>query len=793
MGAWAVSELVPGFRDVECVGEENPDWDYARTLRAALLTPSAEWVQSVFSCPFESGGKQFIAPNRDFPYEGLLAHHEGEHWRFVDCVALGVQSHDGRWGRLLDTAPRSTVFVNPWCVTYRYYYLIRLPDGLPEEICVGVSYRLNSASPTGVTTGSIEFTLIGMPSHAHAEAALTVQPFVDLRHMYAGSDFHGYRVQFLNSVGGVRRVQIENYDRWLTFYLPPGDLQVFSRPELLHWHYKMGSGERGEEVDPVTDQAATRFLGEDGAAAAHFSLRPRFLPALWTARLLFACGGGGPCPQLTVMDIERIAQESCRQDAEKLARVQDCLKIEPGSPFYEAVAARVIGLTKFKSDLRLAAEQRSVRVPCAGAWWFRTPWFRDVFEGILGSFQTLMRFPEERAMIKDSILLALADQHPTSGLVPNRIPESEGQRPSYNSADATLLCLITACRYLAVAPEEALGLRVLDAAERMLDAFVANGVQRQTFADAPPCMDPATHLLLCVPHHSWIDTRCQCVDYAGRSISGLPNRPSVRFIKDLWQHVGRKERLAGLFALPRFFLPEINAQWITVLRLLDDLLRRLAASSAGVEERCLRLAGRVSTIMAQACACFRPVFWNAGKGFLYNLVYEDRKIHDHLECEAAVTAAAMLGETIFTPAELEAIWQHARSTLLIHRRLSRCGRGRAAFGLLTRREDRRIFYGDGEYHADVVWPRSTPYLIQLLKMLGRHEVVHELVVNALDHQMSEGAVFYNHELFSRPAGNNPCPDPHTHLNPVPVKNPIQFWSQWCDPVMEYFGKGEVDP
>jgi hypothetical protein len=59
--------------------------------------------------------------------------------------------------------------------------------------------------------------------------------------------------------------------------------------------------------------------------------------------------------------------------------------------------------------------------------------------------------------------------------------------------------------------------------------------------------------------------------------------------------------------------------------------------------------------------------------------------------------------------------------------------------------------------------------------------------------MSEGAVFYNHELFSRPAGNNPCPDPHTHLNPVPVKNPIQFWSQWCDPVMEYFGKGEVDP
>ena len=27
------------------------------------------------------------------------------------------------------------------------------------------------------------------------------------------------------------------------------------------------------------------------------------------------------------------------------------------------------------------------------------------------------------------------------------------------------------------------------------------------------------------------------------------------------------------------------------------------------------------------------------------------------------------------------------------------------------------------------------------------------------------------------------PNPETARNPVPVKNPIQWWSQWCDPYM----------
>lgn len=75
-------------------------------------------------------------------------------------------------------------------------------------------------------------------------------------------------------------------------------------------------------------------------------------------------------------------------------------------------------------------------------------------------------------------------------------------------------------------------------------------------------------------------------------------------------------------------------------------------------------------------------------------------------------------------------------------------------------------------------------------LIGELETAKEIVLNNLDHQMSEGAIFYNHELFSKPCGNNPEHVEATERNPVPVKNAIQFWSQWCDPVIELF-EGDV--
>jgi glycogen debranching enzyme len=68
-------------------------------------------------------------------------------------------------------------------------------------------------------------------------------------------------------------------------------------------------------------------------------------------------------------------------------------------------------------------------------------------------------------------------------------------------------------------------------------------------------------------------------------------------------------------------------------------------------------------------------------------------------------------------------------------------------------------------HECVVWPRDAPYLIRLLRRNREERLVKEIIRSNLNHQMKEGFLFYNSELFSQDNGI------------VPVKNLVQFWSQ----------------
>ena len=146
------------FHEFEFESAENPDWHFARVRRSVLMIPSAEWVQSMFSCQFELGNKTFIAPNRDYPYEGLLVHQEGENWKFIDCIALSIQTHDGQQLSFFNNGSPPVVRVTPWKATY--CYTASLPDraNLPPmaRIPVSVCYRLHSASFGQRISGSIE-------------------------------------------------------------------------------------------------------------------------------------------------------------------------------------------------------------------------------------------------------------------------------------------------------------------------------------------------------------------------------------------------------------------------------------------------------------------------------------------------------------------------------------------------------------------------------------------------------------------------------------------------------------
>jgi glycogen debranching enzyme len=267
----------------------------------------------------------------------------------------------------------------------------------------------------------------------------------------------------------------------------------------------------------------------------------------------------------------------------------------------------------------------------------------------------------------------------------------------------------------------------------------------------------------------------------------LPNRVSPRFVRDLYDRLGDGEKVRATLSSPDFFLPEINAQWITALGLILKSLEVLAGQwKKSGEPGEPALESKVRDLLSKARKNFMSTFWNADNGFLYSIVYADRSVRDDMESETAVAAAALLGEDVLGQQQFQLISAKAKRSLLQCRRLVRFGDALLPFGIVANNSDHRIYYDDPDYHSDVIWPRSTPYLIRLLSEAGEHDAVEALLLNTLDHQMTEGAILYSHELLSKPCGNNPSPDPDLSRNPVPVKNPIQFWSQWCDPFLEMF-------
>ncbi|MEM0232302.1 MAG: hypothetical protein QXG78_04280, partial [Candidatus Methanomethyliaceae archaeon] len=82
-----------------------------------------------------------------------------------------------------------------------------------------------------------------------------------------------------------------------------------------------------------------------------------------------------------------------------------------------------------------------------------------------------------------------------------------------------------------------------------------------------------------------------------------------------------------------------------------------------------------------------------------------------------------------------------------------------------------------------IW--DTPYLIKFLERIGKENEIKGILLNNLDHMISEGVIFYINEIFGHAIGKNPSPK-GLSMNPIPLKNPAQYWSHWCDPYLGRF-------
>jgi len=679
--------------DLQPVEDKNP----ALTRHAIIKRPRASWSQSVFSVPF--GNK--IIPNRDYPYEGLSVLVEGENFRFLDGIAVGVKK-EGEYVEL--SAKR--VNISPWKMNYYY-------ENEAESLKLTASYYLmnSGARQNGITA------CVSLESNA---SSVVIEPIVDIRHMYEHSTPERHFCNVLND--GMLIWRDENCISIKTL----NECAVRTWRNEIEWRYKLGSGFREKTDGDVVFKGEIRnpvSLGELEIPMENTS----------TALLVISCSNS----EAQLEWLNKKGKNWLKEESEEEKRAEEIAKLlgieTPVRGTNQEIAFRALALSKFGMyvDKKFFYE--------AGDFWFRTPWFRDLFEGILNNIETLIRIGHAET-IRDIILHSFEFQD-GYGRIPNRFPERASEELDYNNADATFLAFIAAGELLKRKKDEALATMLLKRAEFTISRFKLNDLN--TINGAPVLNKNG--LVSVVPWHSWTDTKRE-IEKEGKRV-----KVSVR-IPDSWcEEIKDEDDLNK----PTYFLPEINAQWIKMLRSCVNM------SSEDKKEK-------YSALLEKAIINFRTIFWDAKENNLYNVVTMEGE-KDKTHGSPAVVAFSLLrDENVFSHHELEQFIEGIKANLLVER-------DGLPFGIVVKKSPKRTYYGDEEYHEAVVWPRDTPYLIRLLQVAGEveKETVEGLLRSNLEHQMSEGFVFYNSELFSPDNGE-----------PTPVKNPIQFWSQWVDPFLE---------
>lgn len=665
------------------------DINPARTKHVIIKRPQASWSQSVFSVPF---GKKII-PNRDYPYEGLSVLIGGENFHFLDGIAVGVKNEE-KYVELC----AERVEVSPWKAVYYH-------KNEEEGIKLAVTYYLMNIETrqNGITA------CVSLESNAYS---IVIEPIVDIRHMYGNSEPERHFFTALSDGMLIWR------DEKCISIRTENECNVRTRKKKIEWWYKLGSGFR-EKTD-----GGVVFKGE---IRNPISLGTLEIPMGNTSTALLVISCSNSKAQLEWLN-ER-GKDWLRDEAEEKKRAEKIVKSLGVKD--AAVNFRALALSKFGMyvDNKFFNE--------AGDFWFRTPWFRDQFEGIINNIETFFRI-EYTERIRDIILRSF-DYQDEYGRIPNRFPERKGEELDYNNADATFLAFIAADELLKRKRDDGFANRILERAEFTISRFKMNDLN--TINGAPVLNENG--LVSVVPWHSWTDTK-RDVEKEGKRM-----KVSVR-IPDSWCDAEDENELKK----PKYFLPEINAQWIKMLRVCVNM------SSEDRKEK-------YSILLEKALRNFKKMFWDAEENILYNIVTMRGKKDKTPGSPAVVAFSLLLDENIFSHHELKEFIKGLKKNLLVEK-------NGLPFGILVKKSPKRIYHGDEEYHEAVVWPRDTPYLIRILRSAGETEIVEGILRSNLDHQMSEGFVFYNSELFSPDNGEI-----------TPVKCPVQFWSQWVDAFLEW--------
>lgn len=387
------------------------------------------------------------------------------------------------------------------------------------------------------------------------------------------------------------------------------------------------------------------------------------------------------------------------------------------------VLARIITLDKFG-----IFENKNI-IPEAGDFWFKQIWTRDLMEFLINNFNTLIKINGKR--IEKILKWILKQQDLNSGRFPNF-------KNNFNSTDGSLLFFLLAEKYLRKFEDKEIGKDVLNSLNLMLKRFSENKFE----TDGPPVTQ--NDVLYSMPWHSWTDSR---VPFFGKLIS---TRIPFEWTKEIKVEDLCKPAL----------LPEINALYIRALKAGEFIADIVTSEENFIEQ------------YKKAISKYKKIFKN--RNYFYSIVLDNKK--DPTETSMALVSAVLLHEHVFNKKDLENMW-NVVERLLVKKK------GKI-FGMLVKNIGDRVYFNDHQYHGAVMWPRDNPYLIKYLKIIGEERKAKEILESNLWHQMDEGAIFYSSELFSLPEGKNPNPTKMSN-EPIPMKNPIQLWSHFCDEYLDY--------
>jgi len=382
----------------------------------------------------------------------------------------------------------------------------------------------------------------------------------------------------------------------------------------------------------------------------------------------------------------------------------------------------------------------SILVPEAGSMWFRRVWARDLIEGLRWNLLTYAKVLGLSDWLIRLVRDLISTAYDLRGL---RVFVNKGD---FVSGTVPQLISVSAKLYELTHDE-----RLLKEASRLASAACKLLRSEEGFS----CCKVRNGLVLSKANSSWIDVLYE-VEGAKWPLR-LPWSWRAKFSPE------------DLFALV-----EVNALFIEGLEALLKAMRE--AGLKGGEE--------IKELRDELVEGYRKWFYVADR--LPPLTVEPSTgARDWTPSSAGVAALALLKNSVYGVNEISRAWRQIEE-MIVKRRLMCLGSSWEIFGVVTRRVEERPYLGDLEYHGPVVWPRDTPYLIEVMNCLGFDP--YGVLVNNLDHMISEGAIGYVSELFSLPVGLNPHESGERSRNPVPLKNYAQYWSHWCDPYIEYFAR-----